>query len=715
MAPSPEAGAPGLEEIVQPGPIRPILIVQAIVICVATFAAYWSSLGNHYALDDHLLIERNVAVQRGIRGIGEILTTHIYQSYFEGEGGEGAHVNRHYRPLPVLTYALEQSLFGQTLGDEYRALRQEWRNPSGSHPPGDLENRMVEMERRIDQANLDIAFERHFIQVSLYALAMVVLLFFLARCIFPTKPLTAFIGTLLFALHPIHTEVVANVKGRDEILSLLFIVITGIFVFAWDRTRKPLMIVVALVSLSLAVLSKEYAVIAPPMFGAALMLVRGRTFRQALMSTVLPLLIPIVLFLFVRSEMIGPRVADPGPLDLVIDPFAKLRTGEAEGSILATKIDMIDHNLRLLVWPHPLSADYSYAAFAYRTFAAPQVWVSLLLHAGIAALTFVAWRRRHPLAFAGIAYLGFLVLVQIGASLGDRLAFHASLGFAVLLGWAITKLPRPFALAACVALAVPYGVLSHLRNPAWKNDRVLFMTDVKTVPRATLANAKVGTAILEEAIDRMSERKGQNQPITPQDQAFVRDRSAEALVYLRRSVDVHPSYAAAWVGVGIAHYYREEFEPAGDAFARAAELSPGLPALRQYAANFHLLGTTLGKSGDLDGAREMFQRAAAAAPDDPRHQAAYAASAFMTLRFAEARDAFHEVLQVDSNNRQAMQGYMAARAYEQLRQATVERPNDPEVFEALGAALERNPQPAFAAAAQEARQTAATLRAQSRG
>lgn len=694
----------------RPEPLRASFLLQALLLFAVTFAAHWSSLGNHYALDDQLVIQRNVAVLRGISGIGEILTTHVYQSYFEGAGGDAPLANRHYRPLPVLVYAIEQSLFGRTLGDEYRALREEW-NGASSAEPGTLEKRMVEMERQIDRTNLDIAFERHFLHLFLYAVAMVVMFVFLARCIFPGAPLAAFIATVLYALHPIHTEVVANLKSLDEILSLLFILATGIFVFEWDRARRPLWIGLAMVSVTLALLSKEYAVLAPAMIGAALMLVRGRRFRPAVWAVV-PLIVPVVLYLVVRHEVIGTvSPSEAGQVDLIVDPFLKLRTGEAEGSILATKIDMTDHNLRLLAWPHPLAADYSYAAFAYRTFLSPQVWVSLLVHAALAALTFLAWRRRHVLAFAGIVFFGFTVLVQVGASLGERLAFHSSLGFAILLGWAIAKLPRPAALAVCVALAVPYGVLSHLRHPAWKDDRTLFLTDVKTVPKATLANAKAGSAILNEALDRFAERNRQKRSLSPADREFVRARAAAALVYLRRSVEIHPTYAAAWTSIGIAHYYREELEAAGNAFARAAEIDPGIPALRLYAANFHLLGSALAGKGDLDGAREMFRRAAAATPGDVRHQSAYGATAFMTLRFAEARAAFEKAVTLDPSSPRAVQGLTAAGAYERVTQATIERPNDPQAFAELAAALERNPQRRFAEAARKARETEARLRA----
>lgn len=702
----------GTPRIVVPAPPfhRRAFLVQALVIAILTLAAHSSSLRNLYAFDDELLILRNIPVQRGISGIGEIFTTHIFASYFESQGDEGLAANRHYRPLSIMTFAIEQSLFGQTLGDEYRAVRAEWNDPSAQGEVGDLEARLNDVERRIDQANRDIAFARHLDQILLYAITMVLLLFFLQQCILPGSPWAAFIATVLFALHPVHAEVVANIKSRDEILSLLFIVVSGIFVFAWDRTRKPGAMVLAMVALALALLSKEYAVIAPAIFGAALVLVRGRKVR-AVIQSMLPLLGVIVLFLIVRQAFIagGASSADRTP-DILIDPFLKLRTGEASGSIVATKIDILLKYVRLLLYPHPLSSDYSYAAFAYRSFASPTFWLSLFLYLALIAATLYAWQRRHILALAGILYLGFLFLTQLGAFLGERLVFHASLGFTLLLGWAIAKLPRAAALALCALIAIPYGVLTFQRDRAWKDNRTLFLTDVKTVPRSTLVNGNAGTQVLNEALDRLRERNRAKQSLTPADQRFIKAKAADALVYLQRAVTIHDGNVAAWTNVGIAHYYREEWDAAADAFAKAAAISPTRPALRQYATNFHMLGMALAKSGNLPAATDMFRRATAADPAEVRLQSDYGSLAFMAMRFDEAKTAFQHALTLAPNDRKAATGLAAATEFDRVTRATRERPNDPQAFADLAELLAKNPQPNFVAAAARARATSEGLR-----
>src|SRR5207253_3247369 len=114
----------------------------------------------------------------------------------------------------------------------------------------------------------------------------------------------------------------------------------------------------------------------------------------------------------------------------------------------ATKIAILARYLTLLFYPHPLSSDYSYNAIPYTQFNDPKVWLSLVLHASMIAATIVFFIRRNVLAFALAFYLTHLFLVSnfvmdIGATMGERLVYHSSFGFALaiamLCGWAIRK------------------------------------------------------------------------------------------------------------------------------------------------------------------------------------------------------------------------------------------------------------------------------------
>ncbi|MCE9537844.1 MAG: hypothetical protein K8R85_01320 [Bacteroidetes bacterium] len=165
--------------------------IQALILVVLGFILYSNSFTNEYALDDGIVIQKNDYVQRGIRGIPKILSTDAYDSFYRQMHAKQQLSGGRYRPLSVVTFAIEQELFGSK-----------------------------EKEKPAE----DAAFIRHVLNVVFYIISILVLLYFLRNFIFKENPLIAFIACLIFLIHPIHTEVVANVKSRDEILSFLFII-----------------------------------------------------------------------------------------------------------------------------------------------------------------------------------------------------------------------------------------------------------------------------------------------------------------------------------------------------------------------------------------------------------------------------------------------------------------------------------------------------------
>src|SRR5207247_11319924 len=114
-------------------------------------------------------------------------------------------------PLSMVTFAVEQGLFG-------------------THPA-----------------------VSHLINVVIYCLLIVLIFRLLDEHFFKEKPGMAFLVTLMFAIHPVHTEVVANLKSRDELLALLFLVLSVELFF-----RHAL--VLSLIAFFLALLSKESAI-----------------------------------------------------------------------------------------------------------------------------------------------------------------------------------------------------------------------------------------------------------------------------------------------------------------------------------------------------------------------------------------------------------------------------------------------------------------------
>jgi len=181
-----------------------------VFIFIVSFVLYGNTIGHYYNMDDVFVVKDNAMVQKGISAIPEIFSSR----YFENSQAKFG-----YRPFTKAVYAIEVSLFGV--------------NPHVSH----------------------------FINLLLYALLAFVMLLWLKR-IFAEKVSILFVWAvlLLWMFHPIHTEVVASLKNREEILYLLFAVWASIHFMNFIETGKWYQLVIALVLFVSSFLSKQSAI-----------------------------------------------------------------------------------------------------------------------------------------------------------------------------------------------------------------------------------------------------------------------------------------------------------------------------------------------------------------------------------------------------------------------------------------------------------------------
>ena len=184
------------------------------------FLLYANTVPFDYALDDKLYITANEFTKKGFDGIGEIWTNDLMTGFFGTkkklvEGGR-------YRPLALTTHAIEYQMFGK--------------NPQLSH----------------------------FINIVLYGLCGVILLLVLKRIFGWNEERwwwsLPFVATALYLAHPLHTEVVANIKSRDEIMSFLFVLLSFNAVLKYLEHRKMQELVLSGIWFFLSLTSKESAV-----------------------------------------------------------------------------------------------------------------------------------------------------------------------------------------------------------------------------------------------------------------------------------------------------------------------------------------------------------------------------------------------------------------------------------------------------------------------
>jgi hypothetical protein len=637
-----------------------------------------------YALDDDIVMRLNDYVQQGFAGIGKIMTTDSYDSFFKSMGSAGELSGGRYRPLSILTFAIEQQLFGECYGTRMLEVRDSLSMNQLMQMNPNLANKLIAekatLEAQISATHESLAMIRHIVSVLLYILSIVFLLKLLRDYIFKYANLKfihphdlAFLTTLIFLVHPIHTEVVANVKSRDEILSFLFIVLTFIYVFRKTETKNPKDLYMGLLFYFLALLSKEWGMTLVVLIPISFYVFRKYSVIQCIKET-LPYFAVAAFYMILRFKFVG--AGKQGEITEVLNnPFVYATPIQAR----ATQIFVLIKYIRLLIFPHPLSADYSWKTIPYNSFGDALVWVSILVHTVIVYYLVVLLKKRSWIAFAIAFYLLHLFLVSnlamaIGATMGERLIYHSSLGFIMVAAFGLLTLlsrlipsPRPAlptiasgsvvqgegsvtrkigfaALLLILIIPMSYGTIA--RNPDWETDNILFMHDAWVVPNSVLANGNSGKAFIEGA-----------QKDTVKRQAYL----DSAIYHLDKAVTLHPKYVNGYLNLGLAWFQKKDLDKAEFYWNQARKYFPSHPFFRQsydpaLASAFVERAKKEGQNGNVPKAIEFIARALKYDSTNSETWYHYGGANYSIGNMNEAYRGWSKCLQLNPNNAEAKKG-----------------------------------------------------------
>lgn len=472
------------------------------VFFVISFLVYGNTLSHQYALDDAIVITQNKFTSQGFSGIDDIFSTESFTGFF-GKKKELVAGGR-YRPFSIITFAIEYELFGL--------------NP----------------------------FISHLVNILLYALlcSLAFLVFHgLLKCKVEqnTARIIAFIASLVFLIHPVHTEVVANIKGRDEILGLIFSLLSFYLII---KPYKNILLgyLIVILSFFLALLSKENAIAFVVIIPVALWYFKKSNIKQAALILML-FLFPSVVFLIIRHAVLGGFSTTP-VAELMNNPFLHADGAEKIATVLYTWIIYF----KLLIFPHPLTFDYYPYHIPLVDFSNPIVWFSVAIVVGLVVVFFKGLRKKTLLSFSVFAFAASFVLMSnlfftVGTFMNERFVFVASLFWCFALAFLVIELLgkrnklKYLILILGLYMLVFYPVKTIARNTAWKNDLTLFTTDVKTSANSAKSNCSAGGKLWEEGKVTKNKQK--------QAEYYLLSEK-----YLRKAVQIYPSYTDAWLLLG---------------------------------------------------------------------------------------------------------------------------------------------------------------------
>jgi len=496
------------------------------------FALYANTIPFGYTLDDPISTANNKYVAMGVKGIPTLFT----KGYMYGinEVNQGA-----YRPMPLISFALEYQLIGE--------------NPSVNH----------------------------LINVILYGIAVVLLFLMLKRLFENYHYYFAFVVTLLYIAHPIHTEVVASIKSRDEILTFLFLVLSMLLLLRYIDKNKISNLIGACIVFFMALLSKESAFTFLAVIPLTIFFFRNIPLKRLIILS-LPFLALGGFYMFLRSVFLESVVSSES-LDVINNTLYAAKTSAEK---YATAFYILLKYIIVLILPHPLSWDYSFNKIPIIGLGNIKAIFAIIVYTGLAVYAFYKLRSKSIISYAILFFLVTIsvvsnLLVDFGSTMGERFLFTPSIAFCILLALLLFKAFKidfftriiklsNTALAVFTILMVLYSGKTISRNMVWKNNMNLFTSGVETAPNSARTNFCLGYEYFVY---------GDKEKI--EDKAAVWYR--KAAMQMGEAIKIYPKYVDAHKHIGFMYYKLKEWDNAILFLKQSMRFNDSLPDANFYA------------------------------------------------------------------------------------------------------------------------------------
>ena len=422
--------------------------ILAIVLAALAFIMYANTLSHDYVLDDFGLIKDNTQTKRGISAIPEIFkSTYRY----------GMNITDYtlYRPLTKAMFAAE------------------WQIAPNNPALG------------------------HWLNVIFFALTAFVLFRVLSKYL-NGQLILPFLTTLLFIAHPIHAEVVSNIKSRDEIVMLLLCLLSANAFYDWIKENKTSKFVIAVLCYSVSLFSKEstitFMATIPLMFYFFTDAKRAHYFKS-----IGAMAFFTVIFLLIRKKVLGGVVSEIPMIDNYIFGLPDFLSQRVNA------VYMLGYYLKMLFIPYPLIADGSYNHFKAINITDWKFLLSIAVLGSALIYSFIAIKKKELASF-GILFFFISasvtsnIFILIGTNYGERLMYIPSLGFCFVIAYIITKIFKSdlsdrifnswssffnsykLPIIASAIIAIVFSFQTYARSMEWKDNYTLYSTDVKKTP-----------------------------------------------------------------------------------------------------------------------------------------------------------------------------------------------------------------------------------------
>nr|HID58948.1 tetratricopeptide repeat protein [Desulfobacterales bacterium] len=557
---------------------KDLLTVLALV--AASFLIYANTLQGDFVWDDRALFVEHFNVWQW-KNLKQLVTSqdNLFVGRYTG----------YYRPFPNLTFLLDRYLWDQ--------------NPAGYH----LTN------------------------IIFHVLATLCV-YWMAVILFKQRGL-AFLGALCFAWHPVHTEDVAWINGRNNVISSLFYILSFILYVKYVKNEKSKARYywLSLLSFSLSLFSKEYALTFPLIVACREWTLRCTSLKERvsrIANRTSPYIIIILLYLLVRSMVLPAH----GIKFMHWDTFWM--------RVLTLPKTFVIY-LRLLILPSNLSVHHETTLIT--SILDPMLWIGLAVSACYGAILYYVYSYSKA-SFLMLAWiiltltpvLNIIPLSDDGRFVAERYLYLPSAGFSIIVGqlvvrfWHIWRSRKeklvsvlPFLFGCLLLEWYAFGTLN--RNLSWRSELALWKDAVAKRPISyrpyfNLAVAYRNAKKYEAAVE-MFER-AYWMASRPEDRGLILSNIANVYyamkVYdiaearLKEAISLSPGNDGIYNLLGNVYFMEHNFTKALEQYMKSVEINP---TNKDALIN---IGMTYFKMGKINETIEHLQRVKSMIPDDGR-------------------------------------------------------------------------------------------------
>ncbi|MCX7744774.1 MAG: tetratricopeptide repeat protein [Flavobacteriales bacterium] len=548
--------------------------IYVAILLLAVFIQYRQTLDFGFVWDDKIVIQENPRVKNGIKAIPELFTK-VKSPYRHDQYG--------YRPVTLVSFALEIELWGV--------------NP----------------------------YYHHLMNLLYYALLCILIFNFLKQLFKNYHPVFSFLIALIFTVHPLHVEVVANIKSRDEILAMLFVIISLSAYVKFIRSHQWIYLVGVVLTYFMAFLSKENAITSLLLFPLIYLIEYKSIWRSQMKRMILSnihvlilIIISVLIFQLAESSSVGKNEMIERNI-VKEDDILGNSLFHTDGLLnkLPTVLVILILYLKMFVIPYPLVFYYGYNHIPVRGWLDAWVWLAILVIGGIIYLIY-RFSKNRPELWLGALFFIFSISIylhiirKLSDTMADRFMFMPSLGLSMLfvgfvglifnVKWtfsndsksknALTLQIKKSLVFSFMAIGVVYTILSYNRTGVWKDDKTLVFTDMKNLENCSRVHYYYANILWTDI--------KKNPSLQPK-------LEKEMIHHYKRSIEIAPQYVYySRMELGMYYSSQKRYQDALDIFVETNQLFPDRgPVLFNIGQNLYHLGEYQASKDSLLRAREF--------------------------------------------------------------------------------------------------------------